>query len=650
MITRSELALPAGNLQCALYAFKGGADAVYLGMKLFSARAGAVNFSFEDLRKLKKVCLEQNKKFYITLNTLVKDSDLNEVYHLLRQLEYIHPDGIIVQDLGIVNIIRRDFPSLSLHGSTQLAVHSVKGVQELKDLGFSRVVLSRELSFEEIKEIREKCPDIELKVFIHGALCYGFSGLCMASQQITGRSANCGSCAQICRTWFTCKETDEDAWFFSMKDLCLGQLVKKYQDIGIDSLKVEGRMKGPEYVYWTAKYYSQILDGLTEEDEQVRWAKQAMQIAFSRSTTKGFFDTGKNGSINCETMVSTDYPSHRGIEVGIIQKVLNNKAIIQATQPIAIRDGLQVTFNNETQGFALSYIDCSKSFIAEGEKATINFPSEKFSKKPEYGTKLMCTSRHNGNLSLISENISLYKKPVDITLNIQNDALEINNERFPLEIQEAKKEQDIKQIIQSVFSSSDKSYFTLGNLSIKNSSNVKNPFLPLSILKQIRRDFYEKLDRDFEEYLEKEQNIHVLPREKYTIDQNATRLNPIMFNEKKFFEDLEKQNPSIVGINNIAQVKWLKEHPQTRCFADVFMYAKNSEALALLKQELPNIEGFVSEDEDKVPIFISRVCFRHNSLGLDCKNCSKDNTYHISQNEKNYLVKCKNCITTVIQQ
>ena len=225
-----ELAIPAGSLQCALYAFKGGADAVYFGLKNFSARKGAVNFSFEDVRKIKALCLAENRKFYVTLNTLVSDSEMAEVIPLLRQLEYLQPDGVIVQDLGIAKVMREHFPSLPLHGSTQLAVHTIDGVKQLQELGFSRVVLSRELSFEEISAIRETCPDVELKVFILGALCYGFSGLCMASQFITGdghegcssRSANRGSCAQICRTWFHCNETDTDSWVFSMKDLCLG--------------------------------------------------------------------------------------------------------------------------------------------------------------------------------------------------------------------------------------------------------------------------------------------------------------------------------------------------------------------------------------------------------------------------------------------
>ena len=205
-----ELALPAGNLETALTAFRNDADAVYFGMKEFSARASAVNFSIEDLSKIKRYCQDRGKKFYVTVNTLVDDSELEAADRLLSILDFYSPDGVIIQDLGLVRLIRTSYPSLPLHASTQLAVHTVQGVRELQDLGFERVVLSRELSLDEIASIRSACPDIELKVFIHGALCFGFSGLCMASRNLGLGSANRGSCNQICRTWFTEKTSGKN--------------------------------------------------------------------------------------------------------------------------------------------------------------------------------------------------------------------------------------------------------------------------------------------------------------------------------------------------------------------------------------------------------------------------------------------------------
>ncbi|MCR4676090.1 MAG: U32 family peptidase, partial [Sphaerochaetaceae bacterium] len=531
---RPELALPAGSLQCALYAFEGGADAVYLGLKAFSARKNAVNFSFDDLRKLKHLCLEKNKKFYVTLNTLVDDREMHEVKKLLKQLDYIRPDGVIVQDLGIASLMRREFPNLPLHASTQLAVHTTEGVKVLQSLGFTRVVLARETSLMELKKIRESCPDVELKVFIHGALCYGFSGLCMASENITGRSANRGECAQICRTWFHCQETKEDLWPFSMKDLCVGEDVRKFAEIGIDSLKVEGRMKGPEYVYWCARYYSLLLDGSDDTEE----AEEAMRTAFSRQITKGFLDTGFSGSCGSESMVCTDYPSHMGVQVGKIDRVLNGKAVVKFSKPVALRDGLLVVSGKESAGFSLTEISNGRSFAAAGETVTIAFPSSRFTKKPQSGTALMCTSRHNAQLPLLNENITLYKKPLDVFITLNDSSITVNGISFPLELQEARNRVSVNEIFTRVFSASDTSLYTLGSLSVQNNSSFENPFMPLSSLKQIRRDFYAEEDRELlkefekDDYsFEKENTLSYV-----TLPCGCYRIEPVAFNEEELFK------------------------------------------------------------------------------------------------------------------
>ena len=707
---RPELALPAGSLQCALYAFKGGADAVYLGLKEFSARKGAVNFTFEDVRKLKQLCMSQNKKFYITLNTLVTDEELPKVEKLLRQLEYLKPDGVIVQDLGIARLMRKEHPNLPLHGSTQLAVHTIQGVKELQEMGFTRVVLSRELSLREVENIRKACPDVELKVFVHGALCYGFSGLCMASEHITGRSANRGTCAQICRTWFSCnagngsagignagntKKIETDSWLFSMKDLCLGELVKEYARIGIESLKIEGRMKGPEYVYWCARYYSLLLDGRNEDDRDVQLAKEFMQTSFSRETTTGFFKTPE------DTLTCTDYPSHRGIRVGTIEKVLNGKAVIRFEKPVALRDGLFVISqgerNNESAGFGLSFIEGGRSFISEGETATVNFPSQEFSKRPGFGTTVWCTSRHNQNLPLLNENIPLYKEPVDVVIRILPQSLEINGQSYEVDpLQEAKNQTDTTTQIKGIFEASDKSLFSLGNLSLKNESGIQNPFLPLSLLKRIRREFYNKLDSEFERSLDAPSDMYSaqdaprasqetakLPKRRdiglwdeivQIEDPSGSKkeflpLSPLMFDEEEYLNKLDSivgAHPHvIVGLNNVAQVQWAKRHPETKVFADFFLYTYNRLAYEELAQRLPNLIGSYETRKDtpftyvgddfKVPLFVSRVCLRHNSLGplnkgLSCAGCSRDNSYHINQNGRRYKVLCRDCITIVTEE
>jgi len=702
---KPELALPAGSFQCALYAFKGGADAVYLGLRDFSARKGAVNFSFEDVRKLKEICRTQNKKYYVTLNTLVTDDEMPRVERFLKQLDYLKPNGVIVQDLGIARLIREKHPSLQLHGSTQLAVHTVQGVKKLQEMGFTRVVLSRELSFEEVSNIRNECPNIELKVFIHGALCYGFSGLCMASELITGRSANRGECAQICRTWFTtegCNNrenntnsfgsngcVDSSSWLFSMKDFCLGELVKKYAQIGIDSLKVEGRMKSPEYVYWCARYYSLLLNGEDENNKDVQWAKECMQTSFSRKTTTGFFNTTFKESLTC-----TNYPSHIGVQVGTVEKVLKDRAIIRFTKPVALRDGLLVVSScgkiNESAGFGLSFIEGGRSFINAGETGLINFPTNKFSKKPSFGTPVWCTSRHNQNLPLLNENLPLYKSPMDIGINICEGTIEvackgfdnIGFERmsFDVEMQPAKNPLDLRVLFQDIFQASGESYFTLGSLEVENHSTIVSPFIPLSVLKRIRRSFYESIDKEFESYLDEPADFpkfkhEVKPKDSlpqrsllglwdeisFVLGVSYLPLSPIMFDEKAYLarlDEIVEGNPNlVVGLNNIGQVRWAQKHENIKVYADFFLYTSNSWAYEELASMLPNLIGSYETKEDtsfsyvgedfNIPLFVSRVCIRHNSLNLSCKGCSKDNFYTISQNGKKYKVICKDCITIV---
>ena len=304
-----ELALPAGSLETAISAFNADADAVYFGMKEFSARKGAANFSIEDLSKIKRYASEHSKKIYVTVNTLVDDSETGAANRILSVLEFYEPDGIIIQDLGLVQIIREHYPHLPLHGSTQLAVHTVEGVRQMQDLGFERVVLSRELTLKEIEDIRKKCPDIELKVFIHGALCYGFSGLCMASANITGRSANRGECAQICRTWFTEEKTGENGYFFSLEDLNAGKTLVALNDMGIDSAKIEGRLKGNEY-----------------------------------KSGQGYFYYKKER----ESLLS-GYPSHLGLECGIITGQRGNTITVKTDKTLHNRDGLQY-FRTNSRG------------------------------------------------------------------------------------------------------------------------------------------------------------------------------------------------------------------------------------------------------------------------------------------------------------
>ena len=247
----------------AFHAFEAGADAVYLGMQEFSARASAQNFTLAQLRRVRQLAADRGRRIYVTLNTVVRQDEIPRLRDALAWLEALRVDGVILQDLGVLDLVRDEFPGLVVHASTQMGVHNDAGCAVAESLGIRRAILSRELPFERIRGLRARHPGIEMEVFIHGALCYSFSGACLASWAMTGRSGNRGECAQVCRSVFSADEDaggGEASHLFSTRDLFLGRDVLQLAGIGVDALKIEGRMKSPEYVFNVTRLYREVLD------------------------------------------------------------------------------------------------------------------------------------------------------------------------------------------------------------------------------------------------------------------------------------------------------------------------------------------------------------------------------------------------------
>lgn len=275
-----EILAPCGSPESLDAALNAGADAVYLGLSSFSARKNAVNFGFEELKTGVKKAHRQGVRVYAAINTLVFDDELRELEKAVDQAKEAEVNGVIVQDLGAARLIKELAPELKLHASTQMTVTSVSGAEFAKSMGFKRVVLPRELSFDEMKEISAKA-DIETEVFVHGALCVCVSGQCLLSAMIGGRSGNRGLCAQPCRLNYTCGKREN---VLSLKDLSLIEELKRLEEAGITSAKIEGRMKRPEYVEAATRQCKAALKGEKADTELLR-------KVFSRSGfTKGYFD------------------------------------------------------------------------------------------------------------------------------------------------------------------------------------------------------------------------------------------------------------------------------------------------------------------------------------------------------------------------
>ena len=275
-----EILAPCGSAESLDAALNTGADAVYLGMKTFSARKNASNFTFEELCEAVNKSHMQGVKVYIALNTLFFDDETEKLREAIRQADSSGADAVIVQDLGTAQLVKQTAPRLKLHASTQMTVTSLSGARFARKQGFSRIVLPRELSLEEIKSITENI-DIETEVFVHGALCVCLSGQCLLSAAIGGRSGNRGLCAQPCRLNYTCGDRQN---VLSLKDLSLIDELQKLEAAGVTSAKIEGRMKRPEYV---AAAVSQCRVALKNEPADVG----LLRSVFSRSGfTKAYFD------------------------------------------------------------------------------------------------------------------------------------------------------------------------------------------------------------------------------------------------------------------------------------------------------------------------------------------------------------------------
>ncbi len=290
--TKPELLLPVGNIESLYAAIEGGADAIYLGLKGFNARGRAANFSEAQLAAICKLATQHHIKVYITLNIVVKNNELADVLDTLQFLSTLSIAGVIIQDWGVFSLMRRYFPKLVAHASTQMANHNSVGANHCQRIGFKRVVLARELTFNELKMIQQRTK-IEIEVFVHGALCYSISGLCQFSSFLGGAGANRGLCTQPCRRFYNCN--GQKRTFFSMKDNQLIDKIKDLAQMGVTSLKVEGRLKSGEYVYTVAQAYRKAIDNEQIIDSVNDLSRPKTQWFMGRSIAESIADNPNTG-------------------------------------------------------------------------------------------------------------------------------------------------------------------------------------------------------------------------------------------------------------------------------------------------------------------------------------------------------------------
>jgi len=488
----NELLSPAGTIEAFHAAISNGANAIYLGLDKFSARAYANNFTLESLKELLDFAHLRNVKIYVTINTIVYDDELNEVYKTIDELAKMGVDGIIVQDLAVANYITSTYKSLHAHASTQMGVDDLDAAKLLKELGFTRIVFARETPLVDIKKIKEELQ-IEVEAFIHGALCVSYSGNCYMSSAIGERSGNRGRCAGCCRKHYSLinldnGETLKDGYLLSMKDL---NVANKISDMSfVDSLKIEGRMKEPNYVASVTRTYRELLD-----HKHVDLSN--LDKVFNRTYTSGFM----NGSTS-EDITNIEKPNNYGYLIGTIIKEFRNTIWIRLNKSLSKGDQIRIenfASDKEISVPVLKLFDNNFKELTTCEKIAVVSCKEKV----KVGAKVYKTKDaefvNEADRSLLNkeykkipieiEFIGHVDKPVILKVSYDKNIVFVkSNELIQKSInQPTTKDNVIKQL-----SKLNDTPYEIGHISIELDDDC---FISLKLINELRREAIEKLNK-----------------------------------------------------------------------------------------------------------------------------------------------------------
>ena len=544
-MSKVELLCPAGNYEAFLAALYNGADAIFMAGNQYGARASATNFTIEQIKEATELAHLFGVKIHITLNTLIHDKELENCKAYLKQLESIGVDAIIVQDLGIMNIIQHEFPSLNIHASTQMHIHNIEGVKQAKKWNLERCVVARETNLELVKEMCQQ--DIEIETFIQGAYCVSYSGECHMSRNIGGRSANRGECAQTCRLPYTLYKNNqlietEGKYLLSLKDLSALPLIPELIESGVSSFKIEGRMKRPEYVACMCSVYRQAIDAYykNEKFDIKEEMIEEMKKVFNRGFTSGYLENKEGLSI-----MSTIRPNHQGVRIGKIVGFHHDKMVVSLEKELNQHDGIRILNDKEDQGFIVNYIYKNGKLVSNANKEIIELQKV----KARVGDIIMKTSdvkqltelsKNPARKVEVSMKVILHKnKPVLLTIcddeneiTVESDILVEKALNVPLEVNR------IKQQLTKLGNTP----FTCTNIEIDMEDDIS---YPISKLNEIRRNacdaFIEK---------RKTKKVNVIEKKEYQSKEVEIthELHVSVLNEEQY--EAVKEYPVEIYVSN----------------------------------------------------------------------------------------------------
>jgi U32 family peptidase len=510
-----ELLGPVGSMDNLKIAINSGASSVYLAGEKYGARSYIANFTLEEIEKAIEISHMHNVKVYIAVNTLIKESELKDVLNYLNKLYNMGVDAVIIQDLGLINLIKKYIPKLKIHASTQMTIENQLKIDFLENLKIKRIVLPRETTKNEIRNIK---TNLELEIFAHGALCYSYSGQCLFSSFHGGRSGNRGKCAQPCRMKYSLElnnKVKKDSYYLSPEDLSLFRDLVDISELDIDCIKIEGRVRNKEYLSTVLTSFRKALNRLKSNKE---FRTEDINLVFNRGFSKGFFKDSPNKSL---------YQGHLGLEIGEIHDFKNNQIAIKLNDNLKTipekGDGLLILNGNDPYGFEISknpLLTTVKNFKNDKLIPMKNIPSRNrvlVIKKVRENKKIPFSLNHQKvylnkrneiiqKTKNIENNISSYiKSKISLIFKIKNNypilegvlTLANNNEivvkiKGDTQFEKAINKPTNKETIRKQLSKIDKYPFEVKNIKINYNESL---FIPISEINKLRREVLEKLEK-----------------------------------------------------------------------------------------------------------------------------------------------------------
>ncbi len=488
-----ELLAPAGNLESAIAAFESGADAVYAGLGKFNAREMGENFTFDDMARLKGYAVKQDKKLYLTFNTLIKENELEEFCSMLYRAASLEPDAVIVQDLGAVQIIKDLYPSIDIHASTQMALHNSAGIKEAAKMGIKRVILERQVYLEEIEQIMKKTP-VELEVFIHGALCCSLSGQCLLSSWLGGFSGNRGKCKQPCRRLY--KENGKEGFFLSPGDLSTADMIGQFIKAGISSLKIEGRLKRGDYIKNTVSSYRKILDYYRDGEKNSRILDDCMKnlsrSSYTREFTHGFYNP-----VEIPALIKPEKTGLSGKYIGKVCAAEKGSFRIKLTDRLHVGDKIRIhnQFREEKNIITVTSLHENSRKVKSAGKGSIVTLST--GKRIPLGGKVYKTGETVA-LKVNRNTLPPFMKTLeaDIDIAVDEKGFEVNYSaegkkgswRYSGDFEKADNNPVTGDIIERLFMKTGSERLIAGKIN----TDIKGSlFIPASVQKKIKNEFWE---------------------------------------------------------------------------------------------------------------------------------------------------------------